>query len=59
VTPADFSDTMLIAGLAQYRSTDAKRMESSVGDRATQFVARLDEEFGQTGKNFDLAQWAK
>jgi len=27
-------------------------------DRAIQFVARLDEEFGQTGKNVDLAQWA-
>jgi hypothetical protein len=55
----EFSDIILIVGLIQYRLTDAKRMESSMDDRATQFVARLDEEFGQTGKNVDLAQWVK
>jgi hypothetical protein len=34
-------------------------MESSIDDRTSQFVARLDEEFGQTGKKADLAQWVK
>jgi hypothetical protein len=34
-------------------------MEASIDDRASQFVARLDKEFGQIGKKTDLAQWVK